>query len=209
MSSSLSNMNLWGEATQLCRRLCFVRSSRLGTVTTNQSPQLSGIYCKAAYHKVHDEHRDVQSFAAGPPRLMTSGIDCNKLLVQETMRKTWQWYLELWDSKSWPQDRYVDRDFATLRACFPVESKNDEVEMNWHRNSISWISWRCRKWLQTLQDIFFTDWTAVNLVQEWYDIHCRHQTAAKEENNASQGLQPSCWPMNYDCASFHLKCWSE
>eukprot|EP00434_Breviolum_minutum_P020185 symbB.v1.2.017800.t1/scaffold1394.1/size200789/23 len=69
-----------GEATQLCRRLCFV----------------------------HDEHRDVQSFAAGPPR-------------------------------------YVDRDFATLRACFPVESKNDE---------------------------------------EWYDIHCRHQTAAKEENSA-------------------------
>ncbi len=127
MSSSLSNMNLWGEATQLCRRLCFVRSSRLGTVATNQSPQLSGIYCKAAYHKVHDEHRDVQSFAAGPPRLMTSGIDCNKLLVQETMRKTWQWYLELWDSMSWPQDRYVDRDFATLRACFPVESKNDEV----------------------------------------------------------------------------------
>lgn len=24
-------------------------------------------------------------------------------------------------------ERYVDRDFATLRACFPVESKNDEV----------------------------------------------------------------------------------
>ena len=22
--------------------------------------------------------------------------------------------------------RYVDRDFATLRACFPVESKDDE-----------------------------------------------------------------------------------
>lgn len=69
MSSSLSNMNLWGEATQLCRRLCFVSGSRLkGSCYESHHINLVGFIVKL--HKVHDEHRDVQSFAAGPPRLI-------------------------------------------------------------------------------------------------------------------------------------------
>ena len=31
------------------------------------------------------------------------------------------------DNQTYFWQRYVDRDFATLRACFPVESKNDEA----------------------------------------------------------------------------------
>eukprot|EP00435_Cladocopium_sp_Y103_P036518 s1053_g9.t1 len=62
--------------------------------------------------------------------------------------------------------RYVDRDFATLRACFPVESKNDE---------------------------------------EWYDIHCRHQTAANRVKSERKKNVDSIQPLKNpeSCSQIH------
>ena len=71
-------------------------------------------------------------------------------------------------------ERYVDRVFATLRACFPVESKNDEEQML--LQSYPWLQ-DCLKF-----KLFHVLWLAICalgvVAQEWYDIHCRHQTAS-------------------------------
>jgi len=59
-----------GEAVELCRRLCFVarQCDNRDNCDNCDNDQ------RAPHAEVHDEHADVQGFAAGPPRQWQGGL---------------------------------------------------------------------------------------------------------------------------------------